>query len=60
MFTNKLLCLNLTHLIIESKLRLELDSFAKQMNINKLFSRVELKLFVNNLVYIQSYHEALD
>ena len=39
MFTNKLLCLNLTHLIIESKLRPELDSFAKQTNINKFFHR---------------------
>ena len=40
MFINKLLCLRLIHLIIESKLRLEFDLFAKQTNINKLSKRI--------------------
>ena len=39
MFTNTLLCSNLTYLIVESKLRLELNLFAKQMKINKYFPK---------------------
>ena len=38
MFTNTLLCLRLTRLIIKPKLRFELGLFIKQMNINKYFS----------------------
>ena len=37
MFTNTLLCLSLTSLIVEFKLGHELDLFTKQMNINKPF-----------------------
>ena len=37
MFTNTLLCLNLTSLIVEFKLGHEFDLFTKQMNINKPF-----------------------
>ena len=40
MFTNALLCSSLTYLIVESKLGLVLDLFAKQMNINKYFSQL--------------------
>ena len=40
MFTNALLCSSLAYLIVESKLGLELDLFAKQMNINKYFSQL--------------------
>ena len=38
MFTNTLLCMSLTRLIIKLKLRFELGLFTKQMNINKYFS----------------------
>ena len=37
LFTNKLIYLNLTHLTIESKLKLKFDSFSKQTKISKLF-----------------------
>ena len=40
MFTNTLLCSSLAYLIVESKLGLELDLFAKQININKYFSQL--------------------
>jgi len=47
-FISILLCLNLTYLIVKSKLVLELSLFVKQKNMNKLF----LELFINNLVYL--------
>lgn len=37
MFTNRLLCFRLAHLIVESKFRLEFGLFAKQI-INKFFT----------------------
>ena len=40
MFTNTLLCSSLVYLMVESKLGLELDLFAKQININKYFSKL--------------------
>ena len=38
MFTNTLLFMSLTHLIIKLKLRFELGLFTKQTNINNYFS----------------------
>lgn len=38
-----LLCLSSVHLIIEPKVRLEFDLFSKQMNTNKVFSRVKIE-----------------
>ena len=43
---NTLLCLSLVCLIVEPKLMLNFDLFAKQTNINKLFP----ELFINSLV----------
>ena len=48
-FISILLCLNLTYLIVKSKLVVELSLFAKQKNMNKLL----LNLFINNLVNLQ-------
>lgn len=43
MFTNTLLCMSLTRLIIKLKLRFELGLFTKQTNINKYFlSQIEV------------------
>ena len=52
LFTNALLYLSLTHLIVELKLRLELNLFAKQKNINNFFLELNLNylVFINNMV----------
>ena len=52
LFTNTLLYLSLTHLIVELKLRLELNLFAKQKNINNFFLELNLNylVFINNMV----------
>ena len=52
LFTNALSYLSLTHLIVELKLRLELNLFAKQKNINNFFLELNLNylVFINNMV----------
>ena len=52
LFTNALSYLNLTHLIVELKRRLELNLFAKQKNINNFFFELNLNylVFINNMV----------
>ena len=50
LFTNMLLCMSLTRLIVKSKFELKFGLFHKQTNITSFFSQTELKLFINNLV----------
>ena len=45
MFTNKLLYLSLTRLVVKLKIGSELDLFTKQMNIKQVVILAKLKLF---------------
>ena len=61
LFTNTLLSLTLTRLIIEPKLRLKRGFFAKRMGKKKLFfffSQTSLELFIKKktFVHLQSYN----
>lgn len=51
LFPNILLCLSFARLIVESKLRVEVNIFVKWTNINIFFSflEIEIELFINNL-----------
>jgi len=55
---NTLLCLTLARLIIEPKLRIKRDFFAKQTGKKKLFFQTSLELFIKkkNFVHLQSYN----
>ena len=59
LFTNILLCLSLTRLLIEPKLGLKLNSLTKKTNINKLFPKSSLSCsqttwFIYSLNYYAS------
>lgn len=51
LFTNKLLYLNLTCLIIESKVRLGLDLFIKK-NEQQVSSQAKSEMFINSLFHL--------
>lgn len=54
LFTNTLLYLSLSCLIVEPQLGLKLNSFVKQTNIISFFIQVEFMLLINSLVHLQS------
>ena len=54
LFTWTSLCLCLTCLIVEFKLKFEFVLFAIQKSINKFF-RTQLKLFINSLILTFSF-----
>ena len=53
LFTNRLLCLSLAHLLIEFKLGFKLDLFAKINEHKQVFSQAKSELFINSLVHLQ-------
>lgn len=54
LFTNTLLYLSLSCLIVEPQLGLKLNLFVKQTNIISFFIQVEFVLLINSLVHLQS------